>query len=212
MRKLLLGAAGAAAIGLAAGIVWLNTSDTGRIFLPTGTGLAAKQLCSLTFVSQLDPERARALYLDPQFGALASLITGSVDEERREARAAVLGALWRQRAVYREGLGCTLVHGSGAFDPSLSLEPPAPEPMTLDVAAREAAFDTEALEAAMDVAFTDDGRNTLAALVLHDGALVAERYADGIDAATPLHGWSMTKSLAATMAGVLVERGLIDIG
>ncbi|XBQ16354.1 MAG: serine hydrolase [Oceanicaulis sp.] len=211
MRRFLLGAAGVLALGAAAGLVWLNGSDTGRIYLPTATGLTAKQACSMTFVSGLEPERALALYVHPLLGGAAGLVSANVDETRREATASILGLFWRQRAVYREGLGCTLVHGGDDFDASASLEPLPPAPMALNAGLRDAAFDTGALNAALDAAFTEDGRNTLAALVLYDGELVAERYADGVGPDTPLHGWSMTKSLAATMAGVLAQRGLIDI-
>jgi CubicO group peptidase (beta-lactamase class C family) len=86
--------------------------------------------------------------------------------------------------------------------------------MPLDAAHRDAAFDVAALDAAIDAAFAEPeggGRNTLAVVVLHDGRLVAERYADGITPATPLHGWSMTKSLAATLAGAMVQRGEIAL-
>ncbi len=83
--------------------------------------------------------------------------------------------------------------------------------MGLDTDHRDANFDAAALEAALDAAFTDDGRNTLSVAVLHQGRLVAERYADGVTAQSPIHGWSMSKSLAATMAGVAIQRGLIDI-
>ena len=211
MKRLLLGAAGVIVLAAVAGAVWLNTSTTGRIFLPSGTGITAKQVCSLTFVSGLEPERAQAMYVDPLLGGAKSLINVEIDTNRREVRANALGLLYRQRAVYRDGLGCTLVHGSGDFDASLALPAGPPDTTVLDAAWRDTHFDTAALEAAMDSAFTEDGRNTLAVLVMHDGRIVAERYADGVDHETPLHGWSMTKSLAATMAGVLVQRGLIDI-
>ncbi|MGP1274791.1 MAG: serine hydrolase domain-containing protein [Caulobacterales bacterium] len=193
------------------GWIFLSTSSIGRIYLPTGTGITAKQTCSMMFVSGLDPVRARALYTDPLLGDFASLVRVDIDEEARTVSASALGFLGRQRAVYREGLGCTLVHGSGDFDAALSLPERPADTMTVDSAHRDAHFDSNALEAALDAAFTDDGRNTLGVAIFHQGRLVAERYADGVTAETPLHGWSMTKSLAATMAGVLVERGLIDI-
>ena len=206
---------GAAALFGAAGIgrdVWLNTSAFGTIFLPSGTGITAKQTCSLTFVSGLPAERAQALYTDPLLGEAAGLVSTDIDYEAGEVTSGVLGLFWRQRAVYRDGLGCTLVHGSGDFDPSQAASlPAATESMTLDRAHRDAHFDADALQGAVEAAFTEDGRNTLGVVVLHEGRLVAERYADGVTEETPLHGWSMTKSLAATVAGVLVQRGLIDV-
>ena len=211
MKKFLLGAAGIVVVAIGAGALYLNQSTIGRIYLPSGTGITAKQVCSLVFVSGLEPERARALYTDPLLGPALPLVSVSVDETRREVEASALGLAWRQRAVYREGLGCTLVHGSGAFDAGLSIPARPADTAQPDTGHRDAHFDAAALEAALDAVFTEDGRNTLAALVMHDGAIVAERYADGVTHDTALHGWSMTKSLAATMAGVLVQRGLIDI-
>jgi CubicO group peptidase (beta-lactamase class C family) len=212
MKRILGGAAAILTLAAVGGLAWLNTSTLGAIYLPSGTGITAKQTCSLTFVSGLEAERAQALYTDPLLGDVAGLVHTDIDYEAGEVTTAVLGLFWRQRAVFREGLGCTLVHGSGEFDPDASAPLSSQrDPMVLDAAHRDAAFDTAALDAALDAAFTADGRNTLGVAVLHDGRLVAERYADGVSPETPLHGWSMTKSLAATMAGVLVQRGLIDI-
>lgn len=211
MRRLFWVIALIAALALG-GWIYLMQSTTGRIYLPSGTGLTAKQTCSLTFVSGLEPDRAQALYITPLLGGANALISVDIDPDNQRVSSAVLGFLFKQTAVYREGLGCTLVHDSDAFDANASLPiVNGPDPMTLDTGWRDAHFDVEALNAALDEVFTEDGRNTLAALVIHDGHLVAERYAEGVTETTPLHGWSMTKSTAATFAGVLVQRGLIDI-
>ncbi len=200
-----------AALALAAGGVWFANSGISRIYLNAGTGITAKQLCSLTFVSGLTPDRAAELYVDPLLGAASGWVSTDIDPSAGEATASILG-LWRQRALYRPGLGCTLVHGAAEFDASLYLPTARPfQPMPLDEAHRDAVFDAQALDAAIEAAFADDGRNTLAVAVLQDGRLVAERYAEGVTAASPMHGWSMTKSIAALVAGAAVERGLIDI-
>lgn len=194
------------------GWLYVSQSTWGRIYLPSGAGLTAKQACSLTFVSGLDPERAQTDYIDPLLGPAKSLISLDVDTEARTTTSAIFGLFYHQTAVFRDGLGCTLVHDPDQFDADLTVPMPPPSAlMEIDTAWRDAHFDADALDAALDAAFTEDGRNTLAALVLHDGRLVAERYADGVDARSPLLGWSMTKSTAVTFAGVLVERGLIDM-
>lgn len=194
------------------GALALNLSPVGRIYLWAGTGLVAKQTCSLVFVSGLEPGRAQALYITPLLGGAANLIGHDIDEEAREVTASALGLFWRQRAVYREGLGCTLVHGSGDFDTDLAVETPDPTYFTLDTRHRDAAFDAEALQDAVDGAFDDPNgtRNTLAVVVLHEGRLVAERYAEGITRENRLHGWSMTKSAMVTLAGVLTQAGALD--
>jgi CubicO group peptidase (beta-lactamase class C family) len=212
MKRIIAGIAGAILAAVLGGWLYLSNSPAGQIFLPSGTGITAKQVCSLTFVSGLDPDRARALYTDPLLGDAAPLLQVHVDREAETVTASALGIAFRQTAVHREGLGCTLVHDPESFDARLALPlSGGPDPMVLDTLWRDAHFDADALEVSLDLAFTADGRNTLAALVLHDGRLVAERYADGVTAETPLHGWSMTKSAAATLAGVLVQRGLMDV-
>lgn len=211
-KRIVLGIAGIAVIG---GLAALNLSPVGRVYLPSGTGIAAKQVCSLTFVSGLDSDYAKSIYIDPLLGAAGGAITVDLDDQAREVRAGVFGLFWRQRAVYRDGLGCTLVHGRGTFDPDLAVPLPHDfQPLELDIAHRDANFDTAALDAVIAAAFDDpdaDRRHTLGVAVLHRGRLVAERYAPGASRETRFHGWSMTKSAMTTLAGILSRDGEIDI-
>ena len=43
------------------------------------------------------------------------------------------------------------------------------------------------------------------------GRIIGERYGEGITAHTPLEGWSMAKSLTATLLGLLVKDGVYDL-
>ena len=207
--------AGAAAVILVGGIAALNLSPLGRVYLPSGTGIAAKQVCSLTFVSGLDSDFAQSIYIDPLLGGAADQIHVKVDTEAREVSAGVFGLFWQQRAVWRDGLGCTLVHDARSFDADLTVPVEQDfQPLELDTALRESRFDVAALDAAVDAAFGDAGndlRNTLGVAVLYQGRLVAERYALGASRDTRFHGWSMTKSAMATLAGRLQHEGRIDI-
>jgi len=87
------------------GLIGLNLSPIGRIYLPSGTGIVAKQMCSMVFVSDLDSEYAKTIYLDPLLGGSKPLIHVNVDQDSEEVSASVLGLFWRQNAVHREGLG-----------------------------------------------------------------------------------------------------------
>ncbi|MET2831397.1 serine hydrolase domain-containing protein [Mesorhizobium shangrilense] len=49
-------------------------------------------------------------------------------------------------------------------------------------------------------------------LVLHRGKVVAERYMNGMTARTPHLSQSVAKSIVGTVAGILIERGLVDPG
>tara|TARA_R110000868_G_scaffold76499_4_gene219925 strand:+ start:12355 stop:13740 length:1386 start_codon:yes stop_codon:yes gene_type:complete len=212
-KRYLIG--GTLAALVVAGVVALNLSPIGRIYLPSGTGIVAKQMCSLSWVSGLDPDQAYAMYLEPLLGDAGSVIGYTMDEDAHEVRASVLGLFWTQRAVWRDGLGCTLVHGGHGFDADLTVPLTHDfQPMELDTTHRDAWFDSDALEAALMSAFDDvesDSRQTLGVAVLHQGHLVAEHYAPGASRETRFHGWSMTKSAVTTLAGSMVQDGLLNI-
>jgi len=69
-----------------------------------------------------------------------------------------------------------------------------------------------ALKTALDHAFEEPVeppfRRTKAVVVVHDGKVIAERYAKGIGVDTPLMGFSMTKSVVNGLIGVMTQQGL----
>jgi CubicO group peptidase (beta-lactamase class C family) len=67
------------------------------------------------------------------------------------------------------------------------------------------------LKAAVDAAFEPSGTLTAAFVVTWKGHLIAERYGDGMGVRTPLEGWSMGKSITATLFGVLLNRGAYEL-
>lgn len=72
-----------------------------------------------------------------------------------------------------------------------------------------------ALAALLDETFAEPQPATTvqtnATLVVHRGAIVAERYAPGIDPAEPQMSWSMSKSVLHAAVGVLVRDGRLDV-
>ena len=61
-----------------------------------------------------------------------------------------------------------------------------------------------------DPALTGPGMR--AVLVLRDGRIAGEIYADGFTARTPLAGWSMTKTVTAALVGTLMREGRLSFG
>ncbi|MBB3034324.1 serine hydrolase domain-containing protein [Alteriqipengyuania lutimaris] len=53
--------------------------------------------------------------------------------------------------------------------------------------------------------------DTRAALVMHAGEIVAERYGEGYDADTRFISWSMAKTVTAVMIGMLVADGALEL-
>lgn len=65
---------------------------------------------------------------------------------------------------------------------------------------------------ASDAAFSlEPDTGTQAFLVVHNGRLVFERYAEGVFADTPLESWSIGKSLVAMLAAVAAKQGLLSL-
>jgi CubicO group peptidase (beta-lactamase class C family) len=73
--------------------------------------------------------------------------------------------------------------------------------------------DTGALQAASDWAFDRDTteQDTLSLLIVYKGDIIHERYAPGVDVTTRTRTWSTAKSIAATLIGMLVDDGRMDL-
>ncbi|MGK2911287.1 MAG: serine hydrolase domain-containing protein [Sphingobium sp.] len=79
------------------------------------------------------------------------------------------------------------------------------------VEADEAASESK-LRGATDAIFDDGGMGeTRALLVLHDGKIVAERYAPGFGPQTKQLSWSMAKSVTAVLVGLMVSDGRLAL-
>ncbi|HEY0598723.1 serine hydrolase [Brevundimonas sp.] len=115
-------------------------------------------------------------------------------------------------AVWSPGRGCAImpVGWSGEVDeilrPGLRVNAELPAGQIVD--------QDSALRDAVERAFGDgygEGANTTAVVVLKDGLLLSERYAQGFDVDTPQRTWSVAKSLAGTVIGAAVQRGDVDV-
>lgn len=105
-----------------------------------------------------------------------------------------------------------LVLALGAATASAAAPTPAPVWPGHDWQVRRPslAVDSEKLTVAIDIAMAN-GLATRAIVVIEDGAIVAERYADGYGADTKFFSYSMAKSFTSTLVGILVGEGRLDI-
>jgi CubicO group peptidase (beta-lactamase class C family) len=72
-------------------------------------------------------------------------------------------------------------------------------------------IDATKLKQAVDAAFEPAEAMTTAFVVTWRGQLIAERYAPGVTAQTPLESWSMGKTVLAVLMGMLVQDGTYDL-
>ena len=205
-KMILVLAASTALVALAA------TAVRARDVPKVATGFMANVLCSETFVSGLDPEKdfAETVAAMPGAGLIGWALDYHVDRARKDVTVSLFG-LGRSHAVYRGELGCFLDHGDATADIAL---PPADRPqapLLPEIAGPSiVAPQSEALAAALDRAFAEPDappfKRTRAIVVVKDGRVIAERYADGIGIDTPLLGFSSTKSVISALTGILVRR------
>jgi CubicO group peptidase (beta-lactamase class C family) len=70
--------------------------------------------------------------------------------------------------------------------------------------------DAAAFDSVLDWAM-EEGQNTRALVVLHEGQIVGERFAPGFTGHTPQISWSQGKSITAALVGVLVGQGELEL-
>lgn len=192
------------------------------------TGLGAYQLCSGSWVVGRDHPRSPDLVLAQDIEPFEHFhwrdsYTYEVDDDRRTATVAAPGVAART-ARYNGDQGCAILPAGNervSFDPvTVESVLPHPDSQPWPTGDRGAfgsyeGVDREALEAAIEWAFDDDHleprQNTRGIVILYRGKILVERFADGWGPYTPQISWSMGKSLASALTGVMIQRGYYDL-
>lgn len=198
-----------------------------RRFALVAIGYKAKVLGSGVFVSGRTPESVLCedLFLE-QIWVVRS-VNARVDFAARIVSASLFGMLQR-KVIFRPGLGCTLLPHprarplEGYFDPkplqntNVRSDELWPRGEGVDCERLPATVDAARLEQEVAGAFCDTDprtrRRTRAVVVVHDGRIIAERYAPGFSPHMPLTGWSMSKSVVNALVGILVRQGKLSLG
>ena len=194
----------------------LALASCGKIDRAAGvaSGFVSHQLCSATFISGLEPEQYYREAIAPTLKPVGFLSGHAVDLERRAVAGSFAG-IASARAIYRGPLGCLVEQGDPPFPVVLPQAEPAPARLPEIAGAQVVEPADSALREALDRAFLENPqppyRQTKAVLVVHDGKVIAERYAPGYGLDTPLLGWSMTKSVTNALLGILVRQHKLDM-
>ena len=206
LKKFLVGMVAIVAIALAYGIVKYGPQ------LPIATGYAAKKMCSYTFVAGLDQDMIQSEDLD--FFPLRMTKT-EIDQKAMSATSSLFGLATRT-AVFRNDVGCILLQGDDDHNVDLTIDrTEIPESLPWPLGASVYLPDSvegvdlvklnHAINDHFDPSLGMDSVKTRAVVVAHKGRIIAEKYANGIDAETELLGWSMTKSITSAIVGIMVK-------
>ncbi len=182
----------------------------------------AKIMCSAVFITGLDPEFAaeNVGYFTAPYVERAKVGKPVIDRVNKEVRISLPTGVTRT-ARYLGSQGCvTLPMGQTTvkFSP-VTVKSRLPDPATqpwpmgdqLPSERLPEVINVAKLKQAVDAAFEPAEGMTAAFVVTWRGQLIAERYGAGATAHTALEGWSMGKSLTATLLGILIKEGVYQL-
>jgi CubicO group peptidase (beta-lactamase class C family) len=182
------------------------------------SGFSAKSIASGHFLDNRSKELIEKTDNDIK---LIDLATNTIDDAGKFATSNVYG-LKERKAIYREGLGATLINDD--FDVSkpylLPKRTKTENNLAFPFGNKEpedtifSNIDYSKLKKAIDNAFDKSGgkvKRTRAVVVLYKNKLIGEKYDTGFTKDSRILGWSMTKSITSSAFGVLAKQGKIDI-
>lgn len=193
--------------------LWLYAAPPALIRI--AAGYSAKIVCSNVFLAKREPDKVLAVDVQAPGNPVLKYLSVDVDRNQGTVRAGLFGLFGKGLAVFRHGTGCAAVP-DGDIKRALqyTAKPPPGKEKTSDALWPEG----EHVDASQDPRVTgilDDAEMTgpgmRAVVVVKDGHIVGERYGEGFDAATPLLGWSMTKTVNAAIIGTLVKDGKLTL-
>jgi CubicO group peptidase (beta-lactamase class C family) len=182
----------------------------------------AKVMCSAVFMTGLSPDFAAESvgFFTAPYELRAKLGKPVIDRADKAVHITLPNGVTRT-AKYLGSQGCvTFPLGESAvhFKPVVvrsQLPDAGTEPWPMGDVLAEGPLPPEVdavkLKAAVDAAFEPAEALTAAFVVTWKGRLIAERYGEGVDVHTPLEGWSMGKSITATLLGILLNKGVYEL-
>lgn len=182
------------------------------------SGFSAKSIASGHFIDHRSQEMIENGDNDID---LIDLAKNQINDTAYYATASVYG-LKERKAIYREGLGATLINDD--FDILKPYKVPKRTKLNTNLPFPYGNLDQSdtvfenidgvQLQKAVANAFDKNGikkQRTRSVLVVYKDKIIAEKYATGFDKNSKILGWSMTKSITATLFGILQKKAQFDI-
>lgn len=185
-------------------------------------GYKALFLCEGLFNSgrtraQIEAVELRGIY--PEYAPLLAGLPATTVSGQRSVTVRFSDRMPPMRADWFPRTGCTVQPiGAGrtrppTLHPNAAIPVPAdPRPWPMGDGGPPVRTATR-LVAPVDRAFSGGYGTgvTTGVVIVRDGRIVAERYAEGFGPLVPNRTWSVAKSIAGTLVGVAVHRGKIDV-
>ena len=193
--------------------IWLYAAPPALIRV--GSNYAAKIVCSNVFVAGRDAAQVLKLDVQAPGHPLLRLMSVSVDPEAATVKAGLFGLFGAGLAVARDNGGCAAVpDGDQEAARAFAQEPPAEAVADPDALWPQGEHVQPSQDPVLAAILGDEGLTgpgMRAVVVVKDGRIVGERYGEGFSAATPLLGWSMTKTVNAALVGTLIGEGRLSL-
>lgn len=186
-------------------------------------GYKAAFLCSGLFnagrsEAQVKADELQGIY--PEYDPIVPTLPATIDRAGRAVTVAFDAKLPPRRSEWHKGTGCTTMPiGSPApiKAPAITA-PPAPAPLDPrpwpmgdgGIAPKPTPALAATVAGAFDRATYGKDSKTVAVLVVRDGRVIAEHYADGFGPVVSNRTWSVAKSIAGTLIGIAVRQHLLD--
>ncbi|MCW2120487.1 serine hydrolase domain-containing protein [Flavobacterium sp. 7A] len=181
------------------------------------SGFAAKSVASGHFIDQRSLDVIEDQDNDLK---LVDWATNTINQTGKFATASVKG-LKERKAIYREGIGVTLINDDFDISKPYLVPKRLKSKMGLypygDTKPSDTLFsnvDYNTLNAAVVNAFdvsNEKVKRSRAVVVIYKDRIIAEKYAPGFTERSKILGWSMTKSITGAVFGVLTQQGKYDI-
>lgn len=171
-----------------------------RKYLPIATGFAAKIMASALFIGHRDLADVRKNELKKTW-----FVKLKVDLKQKMVTGSILG-LFKKESRFHPIIGCQLN--------------PSPIKLSLNRINENKStnlpitYNSEIQDIVKNAFLENDIKkplNTRAILVVYEGKVIAENYAEGYNKDIPQAGWSLAKSITNAITGVLVKQKGIDI-
>lgn len=200
----------------------------------TGAGYASKNACSIIFVGERDLQSA--IEAEFNFPPISIIFNFVIDEENKCVTAtSLLG--YEKKACYRsKELGCSIVYDEKLISESVekNLYIPAfhienvittvpfeelkdiewPAGYKIDellVEKAKSGINFAQLDKLVNEHFENKDYNARAFIVVKDGQIIYEKYGNNFNEHSKLLGWSMSKSVLASLINIRIKEGYMSL-